>query len=107
MVDEPQCMELFTKYATVWIQWAQTLPVKGAFDRCVLENRRFVFLPRRMHFHLPALYMIGCTRIDLHEVPIIAGVILDHRLGKCLHVPLMLEIMSPHARRNTIHWIAS
>src|SRR2546427_1833846 len=100
-------MKLLAKHATVWVEWTKTLPIESAFNRRVLENWGFVLLPRGTHFHFPVLDVIGCTRIDLHEVPIIAGVILDHRLGKGLGVPLVFEIMSPHARRNTVYWITS
>src|SRR5947209_2471166 len=60
-----------------------------------------------MYFHFPVFNMVGGTRIDLHEVPIITGVILDHCLGKCLGIPLVFEIMPPHARWNTINWITT
>src|SRR5205823_14767695 len=77
------------------------------FNGRTFKDRAFVLLTGRSYFDSPAFDMVRGTGVDLHIVPIITGKVFYHRFSQCLDIPFTLEVMTPHAGRNTIYLVAA
>src|SRR3984893_8724978 len=107
MVNHLQSPQLLPQRSLIGFKRANTSPIRGTFNRCILEDGRFIFLTRWPHLDAPSFDMVASAGIDLHIIPIVAREVLHHRLGERIWIPFALEVVTPHAGRHAVYRITS
>src|SRR5258708_32974572 len=103
MVNQLQRVQLLAQRALIRLKWTHTLPISATPDRSILNDGRFVLLSRGAHANSPTLDVVGSTRVDLHEIPVIACEVFTHCLRQPLRTPLAFKVVPPHTCRNSIY----
>src|SRR5437868_14518394 len=97
MVNHLQSPQLLPQHSLIGFKWANTSPIRGTFNRCILEDGRSIFLTRWSHLDAPSFDMVGRAGIDLHKIPIVTREVLHHLLGTRIRIPFALDVVAPHA----------